>query len=42
MRVHPEKCSCKTCKKKRAKSDKELSFVRRSMFLLVVFLVICL
>jgi hypothetical protein len=40
-RIHPIKCKCNKCNKKRRKEDKELGLIRRSMFLFILFLVVC-
>ena len=42
MRVHPITCGCKNCKKRKKQDSKDLGFIRRSMLLVILFLVICI
>ena len=42
MRIHPENCGCKICKKKKKQNKKDIAFVKRSMFLVLIFFIICL
>jgi len=40
-KVHPAVCRCSRCKKNNKDSNKESGFIGRTLFLMVIFLVVC-